>query len=112
MNVLSIIICKETTLKACGSFKSGKAPIPINSRMSNVANQQLIFKISCLQKFSILVLNFKDFLKNTFKWGFARMGPYSYKQNLRPYSYKTAFTNINKVSSFSILISFYEMICF
>ena len=66
MNVWSIISCKETFLKACGLLRSGAAPTPINSKMIRVANQ-LIFKIINVQKFSILVLKFKDFLKNTFK---------------------------------------------
>ena len=65
MNVWSIIIFKETFLKAYGSFKSGEAPTPINSRMNHAANKQLIFKMSSLQKFAILVLNFKDFLIDT-----------------------------------------------
>ena len=48
--------------KAYGSLKSGKTPTPINSRIKHVANQP-IFKISSVQKFSILVLNLKIFSK-------------------------------------------------
>ena len=65
VNVLLIIIWKETFLRACDSLRSGAAPTPINSKMNYVANQ-LIFKIISVQKFSILVLKFTDFLKNTF----------------------------------------------
>ena len=39
--------------------------------MNHVANQ-LIFLIISVQKFFILVLKFKDFLKNIFKQSFAR----------------------------------------
>ena len=72
VDVLSIIICKGTFLKACGSLKSGAAPTHINSKtkMNHVANQ-LIFKIVIsVQKLSILIPKFKDF-KNIFKQGFA-----------------------------------------
>ena len=72
---------------------------------------QLIFKIISVQKFSILVLKFKEFLKNTLKLGFAHfLAPYSYKQSPGRNSYKTAFTNINKVSSSSILFFFFAII--
>ena len=50
MNALSIIICRETFLKACGSLRSGAAPTPINSKMNYVANQ-LILKIISVQNF-------------------------------------------------------------
>ena len=66
VNVWSIIICKETLLKACELRKPRAATTPINSRMNHVA-EQLIFKIIRIQKFSILVLKFKQFLKNIFK---------------------------------------------
>ena len=71
VNVLSNIICNDTFLKACGSGRSGTAPTFINLTMSHVTNQ-LIFKIIKVQKFFILGLKFKNFLKNTFKYGFAR----------------------------------------
>ena len=72
-NVWLIIICKQTFLKACGSLRSRADPISVNSKMNHVANQ-LILKIICVQKFSILVLKFEDFPKNMFKWGFAHFG--------------------------------------
>ena len=37
--------------------------------MNHIANQ-LVVKILSVQKFSVLVLRFEDFLKNTFKWCF------------------------------------------
>ena len=99
----------EKTLKACVSLKSGTAPTPINSKMNHVANQ-LIFKSVSVWKFFVLVLKFKDFVKITFKWGFAHFWrPYSYKQNLGP-DYKTIFTSINKVTNSSISISFTAII--
>ena len=49
VNVLSIMICKETFLKACGSFRSEASPTPINSNMNHVANQ-LIFKTISVQR--------------------------------------------------------------
>ena len=90
MNVWSIIICKEAFLKAYGSLRSTlinskNEPTLSTQKMNHVANH-LILKIISVQKFSTLVLKFKDFLKNTFKWGFVHI--------LRLYSYKTdAFTN-------------------
>ena len=39
VNVWSIIICKETFLKAYGSPRSGAAPDSINSKMNHVTNQ-------------------------------------------------------------------------
>ena len=44
LSILSISICKETFLKACGSLRSVEDPTPINAKMNHVANQ-LIFKI-------------------------------------------------------------------
>ena len=77
--------------------------------MNHVANQ-LIFKSVSVWKFFVLVLKFKDFVKITFKWGFAHFWrPYSYKQNLGP-DYKTIFTNINRVTNSSISISFTAII--
>ena len=84
----SSLICKETFLKACGSLRSGAALTFSTQKMNHVA-YQLIFEIISAQKFSILVLKFKDFLKNNSKCGFA--------QFLGPYSSKTAFINIHKV---------------
>ena len=101
VKVWSIMICKETFLKTCGSLRFGAAPIPMNSKMNHVANQ-LILKTIHVQKFSILILEFKNFLKNTFRRGFAHLWG--------PYSYKTSFTNIYKVSTLSILISFSAVI--
>ena len=70
VDVLSIIIFKETFLRACGSLISGAAPTPINSKINHVANQ-LIFRITRVQKLSILFLKFKAFLKTIFKQGLA-----------------------------------------
>ena len=66
MNVLSIIIYKETFLKACSSLRSGSAPTPTNLKVNHVTNQ-LIFKVISVQKLFILVLKFKHFLKNICK---------------------------------------------
>ena len=57
---------QRNILKTWGSHRSGAAPTPTNLKMNHVANQ-LIPKILSVQKFSILVLKFKDFLKNMFK---------------------------------------------
>ena len=61
MNVLSIVICKQKFLKACGSLRSGAVHTPSNLKINHVANQ-LIFKIISVRKFFILMLKFEDFL--------------------------------------------------
>ena len=66
MHVFFSIICIETFLKACGSLKSGAAPTPTKAKMNYAANQ-LIFKITNVQKLSIFVLKFKHFLQKIFK---------------------------------------------
>ena len=48
---LMIIICKETSLKGCGSLRSGNATTRVNSKMDHVDNQ-IILKLPNVQIFS------------------------------------------------------------
>ena len=89
-------------LQAYGLIRSEAIPTPISSKTNQVANQ-LIFHITSAQKISKFVLKFKDFLKillnGIYQYFWVLLRLYLYKQNLRSYLYKTAFININKVSS-------------
>ena len=62
---------QRSIFKACSLLRSWESHTPINSKHEpcTVANQPS-FKIINVQNFSLLVLKFEDFLKNTFKWGF------------------------------------------